>query len=69
MVSFLELMGKNMNTVQPKATILITEEENDKFSLTNKFIETLNPYPGKYFKGFISKYLKHDIKINNCNKK
>ena len=62
-------MGENYEYDTTKATMLITEEENDRFSLTNKFIETLNPYPGKYFKGFISKYLKHDIKINNCNKK
>ena len=46
----------------------ITEEENDNFSLVDKLFEPLNPYLGKYFKGYISKYLKHEIRINNCNR-
>ena len=37
----------------------ITEEENDKFSLEDELFEPLNPYPGKYSKEYISKYLKH----------
>ena len=46
----------------------ITEEENDKFSLEDELFEPLNPYPGKYSKEYISKYLKHKIKINHCNR-
>ena len=51
-----------------KETMKITGEENDKFSLENKLFEPLNPYPGKYSKEYISKYLKHEMKINRRNR-